>query len=326
MRWLVTGGCGFIGSHFVELLLTREQVELVLNLDALTYAGTPRNVAFAGTDPRYRFVRGDIVQRDLVEGLLERYRPHFLVNFAAESHVDRSIGNSAPFLHTNVLGTESLLRAWLSRPGRRFLQVSTDEVYGSIAPPSRAAENASLLPGNPYSASKAAADLLVQSYNRTYGMDVVITRSCNNLGARQHPEKLIPRMVTLAIAGRSLPVFGDGLHVREWLDVKDHCRALFLAATRGRAGSVYNIGSGQERSNLHLVECLLDLLGKPASLISFIQDRPGHDRRYALDSTLIRKELGWEPTESLETSLPVAVRWNVEHLDWWSVEGYPDPS
>jgi dTDP-glucose 4,6-dehydratase len=321
---LVTGGAGFIGSNFV-LSTVRETGEAVVNLDKLTYAGNLKNLEALQGDPRHVFVQGDIGDRALVRELLKKHKPRAIVHFAAESHVDRSIAGPAAFLETNVMGTFALLEEARAFPEMRFLHVSTDEVYGSLGPADPAfRETTPYAPNSPYSASKAAADHLVRAYHHTYGLPTLTTNCSNNYGPYQFPEKLMPLMIANALAGKPLPVYGDGGNVRDWLYVLDHCEALRLVLERGRAGETYNIGGGAERANIDLVRkvcALLDRLvpgkgGKYAELISFVKDRPGHDRRYAIDSGKIRAELGWRPRESFESGLEKTVRWYVENRAW----------
>jgi len=312
---LVTGGCGFIGSNFVlHLLRTRKDVQVV-NLDKLTYAGNLTNLSEIEGDPRHRFVRGDICDEALVGQLLAD-GVDSVVNFAAETHVDRSIQDSAPFILTNVGGTHALLTAARKNKVRKFIQVGTDEVYGSLGPSGLFTEDSPLQPNNPYSASKAAADLLVRAFQRTYGMDAAITRCTNNYGPFQFPEKAIPVFIGNALEDRPIPVYGDGLHVRDWLFVEDHCRAIEAVMERGRAGEVYNVGGANELPNIELARLILRELKKPESLIQFVKDRPGHDRRYALDSSKLSRELGWKPLVSLAEGIPRTVRWYCEHQDW----------
>ena len=312
---LVTGGCGFIGSNFVlHLLRTRKDVQVV-NLDKLTYAGNLTNLSEIEGDPRHRFVRGDICDEALVGQLLAD-GVDSVVNFAAETHVDRSIQDSAPFILTNVGGTHALLTAARKNKVRKFIQVGTDEVYGSLGPSGLFTEDSPLQPNNPYSASKAGADLLVRAFQRTYGMDATITRCTNNYGPFQFPEKAIPVFIGNALVDRPIPVYGDGLHVRDWLFVEDHCRAIEAVMERGRAGEVYNVGGANELPNIELARLILRELKKPESLIQFVKDRPGHDRRYALDSSKLSRELGWKPLVSLAEGIPRTVRWYCEHQDW----------
>jgi len=316
-RILVTGGCGFIGSNFIRYMLLKHPRYRIVNLDKLTYAGNLENLSDLETHPNYRFVKGDIADRALVAGLMAEEKFHWVANFAAESHVDRSIEDPAPFLHTNVLATQVLLEGARGTGVELFLQVSTDEVYGSLPPPGRFTEESPLRPSSPYAASKAAADLMVVAYWRTYGLPVVITRSSNNYGPYQFPEKLIPLMISNALEDKELPLYGDGLYVRDWIYVEDHCRALDLILHRGKPGETYNIGAENERTNLEVVEIILKLLGKPRSLIRFVQDRPGHDRRYAIDPSKLKEELGWRPQTDFETGLNRTIKWYVENENWW---------
>jgi len=319
---LVTGGAGFIGANFV-LSTLKESGEPIVNLDKLTYAGNLGNLESLRDDARHVFVKGDICDRDLVRKLLSEYRPRAIVHFAAESHVDRSIAGPAAFIETNVVGTFSLLEeARAFSKDIRFLHVSTDEVYGSLGPHDPAfSETTPYAPNSPYSASKAAADHLVRAYHHTYGMATLTTNCSNNFGPYQFPEKLIPLTIRNALAGKPLPVYGDGRNVRDWLYVLDHCEALRLVLERGRAGETYNIGGGAEEANIDLVRKLCSLLdeasprkaGKYAELITFVKDRPGHDRRYAIDSSKIARELAWRPRESFESGLAKTVRWYTQN-------------
>jgi dTDP-glucose 4,6-dehydratase len=295
---LVTGGAGFIGSNFVHYLL-RETSHKVVTLDALTYAGSKENLDGALDDPRHEFIRGDIGDGDLIKGLVAD--ADAVVNFAAESHVDRSIKGAEPFVSTNVQGTQALLDAALTADVDRFLQISTDEVYGEIES-GVFTEDDRLTPRNPYAATKAGADLLALSYHETHDLPVLVTRSSNNYGPRQHPEKLIPKFVTNAAAGESLPLYGDGTNVREWTYVEDNCRAVMTVLDEGKPGEVYNVGSGEELQNVEVTRRILNAVGASEDLIEFIEDRPGHDQRYALDTTKVR-ELGWEPEWSFEEGL-----------------------
>jgi len=327
---LVTGGAGFIGSNFV-LSTIAATGEPIVNLDRLTYAGNLRNVDALRADPRHVFVKGDICDRELVRGLLQKHKPRAIVHFAAESHVDRSIAGPADFVQTNVIGTFSLLeeaRTYCEKcPGFRFLHISTDEVYGSLAPRDPAFTEATpYAPNSPYAASKAAADHLVRAYIHTYGLPALTTNCSNNYGPHQYPEKLIPLMIRNALAGKPLPVYGDGRNVRDWLYVADHCEALRLVLEKGRLGETYNIGGESERANLDVVNLLCALLdearprksGRYVDLIAFVKDRPGHDLRYAMDISRIRRELGWQPKESFESGLAKTVRWYLENDAWLS--------
>ena len=325
---LVTGGAGFIGSNFVVSTI-RETAQSIVNLDKLTYAGNLRNLDVLRGDRRHNFVQGDICDRELVRKLLRTHRPRAIVHFAAESHVDRSIEGPAEFVQTNVVGTWTLLeeaRAWWEEGGRdanfRFVHVSTDEVYGSLGPGDPAfTEETPYAPNSPYAASKAGSDHLVRAYHHTYGLPTLTTNCSNNYGPRQYPEKLIPLMIRNALAGKPLPVYGDGRNVRDWLYVADHCAAVRLVLARGRPGETYNIGGENEIVNLDLVHMLCSLLdrlqprkgGSYADLISFVKDRPGHDRRYAMNIDKIRRSLGWQPKESFESGLEKTVRWYVEN-------------
>jgi dTDP-glucose 4,6-dehydratase len=323
---LVTGGAGFIGSNFVVSTLA-ETGEPIVTLDKLTYAGSLMNLAAVSEDARHTFVRGDICDRELVRSLLRKHQPRAIVHFAAESHVDRSISGPADFVQTNVVGTWALLeeaRAYCAKDAFRFLHVSTDEVYGSLRADEPAfTEERPFAPNSPYAASKAAADHLVRAYFHTYGLPVLTTNCSNNYGPHQFPEKLIPLMIRNALAGQPLPVYGDGRNVRDWLYVADHCHALRLVLARGKPGETYNIGGESERANNQVVERLCALLDKArprrsgayADLIAFVTDRPGHDRRYAMDITKMRRELGWAPKESFDTGLEKTVIWYLANLE-----------
>ena len=329
---LVTGGAGFIGANFVLDTLAKTD-EPIVNLDKLTYAGNLRNLDALSGDARHVFVRGDICERELVRRLLAEHHPRAIVHFAAESHVDRSIHAPDEFVQTNVLGTFNLLeeaRAYWTqlqggeRAGFRFLHVSTDEVYGSLGAGDPAfSESTPYAPNSPYSASKAGSDHLVRAWHHTYGLPALITHCSNNYGPYQFPEKLIPLMILNAIDGRALPIYGDGGHVRDWLHVEDHCAGLVLVLAKGRAGEKYNVGGGNERSNLEIVDRVCDAVDDlvPSTtarraLKTFVPDRPGHDRRYAIDATKIRRELGWAPRHTFESGLRETVRWYLEHRDW----------
>ena len=331
---MVTGGSGFIGSALVRFLI-RETDAAVLNLDKLTYAAVPEALVEVERDPRYRFQRGDVADGRLLRELFARHRPELLIHLAAESHVDRSIDAPAAFINTNVVGTYALLSAaldhWRSLPaaaraGFRFHHVSTDEVFGSLAA-GQFNEESRYAPSSPYAASKAAADHLVRAWGRTYGLPIVISNCSNNYGEFQFPEKLIPLMTLNALEEKPLPIYGRGENVRDWLHVRDHVRALWLIATRGRIGETYNVGGGAERRNLEVAEQICDLVdslsprkGTPArrGLITFVPDRPGHDLRYAIDAGKLQRELGWRPQESFETGLERTVEWYLAHRDWWT--------
>lgn len=317
MNLLVTGGAGFIGSNFVMLFLEKHSEDRVVNLDALTYAGNLENLESVEDNPHYVFEKGDIRDRDFAGNLLRKHSIDAIINFAAESHVDRSIAGSEEFIETNVGGTNVLLELTKEYPIKRFLQVSTDEVYGSLGPNGKFTETTPLHPNSPYAASKASADLLALAYRHTFGLPILITRCSNNYGPYQFPEKLIPLMIVNAFHGKPLPVYGDGLNVRDWLHVRDHCAALDEVLHRGKVGEIYNIGGNNEKTNLDTVKLLLKYLGKPETLISFVKDRPGHDRRYAIDSQKIQRELGWKPRSTLEQGLKEAVEWYRKHRAWW---------
>ncbi|MBC7231308.1 MAG: dTDP-glucose 4,6-dehydratase [Actinobacteria bacterium] len=313
MRLLVTGGCGFIGSNFIRLVLREHPEDEVINLDKLTYAGNPMNLKEVEGDSRYSFLKGDICEPSDVGAAFSR-EPDAVVNFAAETHVDRSIISPEDFVRTDVLGTFRLLEK-ARESGVRMLQVSTDEVYGSIEEGSFR-EDSPLQPNSPYAASKAGADLLVRSYVRTYGLDAVIVRSSNNYGPFQYPEKVIPLFVTNILEGRKVPLYGEGRNVRDWLFVEDNCRAIDLVLRKGEAGGIYNIGAGQERTNLELTLAILEIMGAGEECIEYVADRPGHDLRYSVDSSRVRA-LGWSPRRDLIEGLRETVQWYRDHRDWW---------
>jgi dTDP-glucose 4,6-dehydratase len=315
-KFFITGGAGFIGSAFIQLLLDEDVSALITNFDALTYAGNPDNLA--GIESRrYRFIRGDIADPNAVMAALDQ-DTDMVVNFAAESHVDRSISSAAEFLRTNIVGTQVLLDASRQRGVKRFVQISTDEVMGSLDEDDGAffTEESPFAPNSPYAASKAAAEHLVRAAHHTFGLDVVMTRCGNNYGPRQFPEKFLPLVLSNAMAGEPIPLYGDGQNVRDWIYVEDHCRAIKLVMEKGRSGAVYNIGARNERKNLDVVGSVLDALGKPRSLIRFVTDRPGHDRRYAIDPTLIETELGWFPRETWESGLQKTIDWYKQNGRW----------
>lgn len=332
VSYLITGGAGFIGSNFVRYLLKTYADIRIVNLDLLTYAGRPENLP---EDPRHVFARGDVCERELVSRLFSEYDFDTVIHFAAESHVDRSISDPDIFVRTNVMGTLNLLRcamdSWFDgtwKPGKKYLQVSTDEVYGALGPEGFFTETTPLSPHSPYSASKASGDLFVLAFRDTYGMPVNITRCSNNYGPNQYPEKLIPLMIRNAMQHKPLPVYGDGLQVRDWLYVDDHCRAIDLVASRGRAGEIYNVGGHNERTNLQIVTTILrqlhDRLGDDGindGLIRHVEDRLGHDRRYAIDPAKIRKELGWMPETSFETGIQKTIDWYLSNPDWLESAG-----
>ena len=330
-KLLVTGGAGFIGSNFIQYILDKQQdLVLLLDLDLLTYAGNLENLEPVKDDPRYRFVKGDIRDKTLVEKLFAEYDFDTVVHFAAESHVDRSILEPEVFLTTNIIGTQTLLdaakRHWNLDPdnkhsreyrsGVRYLQVSTDEVYGALGKTGMFTETTPLAPNSPYSASKTGADLIVRAYHQTYGLPVNITRCSNNYGPYQFPEKLIPLMIHNARQDKPLPVYGDGMQIRDWLHVKDHCSAIATVLEKGKTGEVYNIGGNNEKANIEIVRLILEALGKPESLITYVQDRPGHDRRYAIDNTKITTELGWAPAYTFEEGIKETIRWYLDHPGW----------
>jgi dTDP-glucose 4,6-dehydratase len=317
MKLLVTGGAGFIGSAFIRRLLSREgEKPSILNLDKLTYAGNLENLASVADDPCYQFMHGDICDGALIDTLLREECPDVIVNFAAESHVDRSILSPSPVFATNLGGTFTLLEAARAHKTPRFVHISTDEVYGSIPLPYEANEDFPLRPSSPYSASKAGSDLLALSYFTTYHMPVLVTRASNNYGPYQFPEKLIPLMISNAIEDKPLPIYGDGMQVRDWLFVEDHCRAIEAVIKRGRPGEVYNIGGNRALPNIDVVRKLLATLGKPESLMKTVTDRPGHDRRYALSSDKIMRETGWRPEVCFEAGLQATVDWYRANPEW----------
>jgi dTDP-glucose 4,6-dehydratase len=319
MKILVTGGCGFIGSNFIHYFSKSYPNYSLINVDKLTYAGNLENLSDLSHSPRYHFIRGDIAEAPRMEELISK-GVDAIVNFAAESHVDRSIEDPSAFMKTNVFGTFVLLETVRKAlPGQRirFLHISTDEVYGSLGETGAFTEETPLSPNSPYSASKTAADMLVRAYHRTYGLPLLITRCSNNFGPYQFPEKLIPLMISNAIEDKELPIYGDGMHVRDWIYVEDHCRALDVVLHHGREGEVYNIGGRNERPNLSVAQAILDRLGKPHSLIRFVTDRPGHDRRYAIDFSKIERELGWKPSVSFEEGIGRTVEWYQTHREWW---------
>jgi dTDP-glucose 4,6-dehydratase len=315
LKVLVTGGAGFIGSNFVRFLLNaRRDIEIV-NFDKLTYAGNPESLADVAHDPRYQFILGDITDQNAVDELF-RQGLDAVIHFAAETHVDRSIEDSSPFLTTNIFGTKCLLEAARSFPKTQFIHISTDEVYGSAPAGAAFREESPLDPRSPYAASKASAEHFVTAYGNTYGISSVILRCTNNFGPFQFPEKLIPLMIANASEGKPLPIYGDGLQERDWLYVEDYCRAIALALEKAKPGSIYNVSSGVSQPNLKIVRTILQFLGKPDSLIQYVQDRPGHDRRYALDSSKIRSELGWSPLVSFEDGIRKTIEWYSFNSEW----------
>ena len=320
MKILVTGGAGFIGGNFVHYMVNKYPEDQIVNLDLLTYAGNLETLKPVEDKPNYKFVKGDIADRPFIMDLFEKEKFDVVVNFAAESHVDRSITDPGLCVRTNVLGTQTLLDASRAYGVKRYHQVSTDEVYGDL-PLDRLdlffTEETPIHTSSPYSASKASADLFVLAYHRTYGMPVTVSRCSNNYGPYHFPEKLIPLMISRALADESLPVYGKGENVRDWLHVSDHCAAIDLIIRKGREGEVYNIGGHNERTNLEVVKTILKALGKPESLIQFVTDRPGHDRRYAIDPTKIETELGWKPQYTFDTGIAMTIQWYLDNQDWW---------
>ncbi|MNB79806.1 dTDP-glucose 4,6-dehydratase 2 [compost metagenome] len=317
MKLLITGGAGFIGSNFVMYMLQQHPDYQIVNVDALTYAGNLENLKSVENDPRYTFVKADITDTQAMDALISQ-GVDVVVNFAAESHVDRSILEPDVFVKTNVLGTQVLLDAAKKHKVAKYVQVSTDEVYGTLGATGLFTEETPLTPNSPYSASKAGGDLLVRAYHETFGLPVNITRCSNNYGPYQFPEKLIPLMISRALADEALPVYGDGLNIRDWLYVEDHCSAIDLVIHKGVLGEVYNIGGNNERTNVHIVKTILQELEKPEALITYVQDRPGHDRRYGIDPTKIKIELGWEPKHTFETGIKETIHWYLNNKDWWT--------
>lgn len=330
-RILVTGGAGFIGSNFVGYMLkSKKDLEILVNLDLLTYAGNLENLKDFETNQNYKFVKGDIRDKDIVNKLFDEYNFDTVVHFAAESHVDRSIEEPEIFLTTNIVGTQTLLDAakkhWKIKPedkysreykqGVKYLQVSTDEVYGALGSTGMFIETTPLSPNSPYSASKASADMIVRAYHETYGLPVNITRCSNNYGPYQFPEKLIPLMIYNAKNDKALPVYGDGMQIRDWLHVLDHCIAIYTVLEKGKTGEVYNIGGNNEKANIDIVKLILKTLDKPESLINYVKDRPGHDRRYAIDNTKITTELGWAPSYTFEQGIKETIDWYLNNIEW----------
>ena len=314
---LVTGGAGFIGSNFVRYMLQNYPGVKVINFDKLTYAGNLENLKDVENNPNYHFVKGDICNQELVEYIVQKFEVDVIVNFAAESHVDRSILGPEIFIRTNVLGTQVLLEVTKKFEIEKFIQISTDEVYGSLGPVGKFTEDMPLLPNSPYAASKASADLLCRAYFKTFGIPVIVTRCSNNFGPYQFPEKLIPLMIINALNDKPLPVYGDGKNVRDWIYVLDHCRAIDFVIQRGKPGEIYNIGASNEWQNIDIVKLILRKLGKSESLIKFVKDRPGHDRRYAMDWTKIKKELGWEPIYTFDEAITETINWYIRNEHWW---------
>ncbi|KAA0548352.1 dTDP-glucose 4,6-dehydratase [Bacillus sp. BGMRC 2118] len=318
MKLLVTGGAGFIGSNFVRYMVKKYPNYHIFNLDALTYAGNLENLKDIENESNYTFVKGDITDRTFIMDLFKEHNFDYVLNFAAESHVDRSITNPEVFVETNIQGTLALLDASKEINVKKYLQVSTDEVYGTLGETGLFSEETPLAPNSPYSASKAGSDFLVRAYNETYGLPVNITRCSNNYGPFHFPEKLIPLMIINALKDKELPVYGDGLNIRDWLHVEDHCQAIDLVLHKGKDGEVYNVGGNNERTNIDIVKTILNQLGKPESLIKYVEDRPGHDRRYGIDATKLRTELGWEPKYTFETGIKQTIEWYLENQEWWN--------
>jgi len=313
---LVTGGAGFIGSNFVRMVLSEHTDTLVVNLDKLTYAGNLENLAGFENHPNHKFIKGDICDGELVEKIMDEYKIEAIINFAAESHVDRSITAPKIFIETNVKGTLVLLEAAREKKIKRFIQISTDEVYGELSAEGRFSEQTPYHPNSPYSASKAAADHLVRAFGHTWGLAYNITNCSNNYGPYQFPEKMIPLMINNALNDKELPVYGDGLHVRDWLYVYDHCQAVWKVLTEAPAGETYNIGGCNEKTNIEVVHKILDYLGKPKSLIKHVTDRPGHDRRYAIDASKIMQSIGWKPSVTFEEGLKKTIDWYLNNRKW----------
>lgn len=317
MKILISGGAGFIGSNFVLYMLKKYPDYQIVNVDALTYAGNLENLKSIEDNPNHVFVKADIHDAAKMDELIVQ-GVDIVVNFAAESHVDRSILEPGIFVQTNVMGTQVLLDAARKYNVKKYVQISTDEVYGTLGDTGMFTETTPLAPNSPYSASKTGGDLLVRAYHETFGMNVNITRCSNNYGPYHFPEKLIPLMISNALNDKQLPVYGDGLNVRDWLYVEDHCSAIDLVIHKGISGEVYNVGGNNERTNIQIVETILEALDKPKSLITYVADRPGHDRRYAIDATKIRNELGWQPKYNFETGIQKTIAWYLEHKDWWT--------
>ena len=317
MTLLVTGGAGFIGSNFVLYMLRKYPDSRIVNLDKLTYAGNLENLRELEGDPRHIFLQGDICDSELVAQLLVRYSIDVIINFAAESHVDRSILEATAFMRANVEGTGVLLEAAKRHQLKKFIQISTDEVYGSLGSQGRFTESTPLHPNSPYAASKASADLLALAYRHTFGLPVVVTRCSNNYGPFQFPEKLIPLMIINAMSNKPLPVYGDGGNVRDWLHVDDHCAAIDLVLHQGEEGEIYNIGGNTELKNIDVVRLIVKHLGKPESLITLVKDRPGHDRRYAMDASKIERDLGWRPRRTFDEGIVETIEWYRKHDGWW---------
>ncbi|SCB02567.1 dTDP-glucose 4,6-dehydratase [Bacillus mycoides] len=317
MKLLITGGAGFIGSNFIRYMLKKYPQYQIVNVDLLTYAGNLSNIKDIASNQNYRFIKGDISNEIFIEKLFKKEKFDYVLNFAAESHVDRSIKNPHIFVQTNILGTQALLHSAYKAKVKKFVQISTDEVYGTLSQTDAFTEHSIIAPNSPYSASKASADLMVRAYHETYGLPMNITRCSNNYGPYQFTEKLIPLIITLALNNKDIPLYGDGLHIRDWLHVEDHCVAIDLVLHGGRDGHIYNIGGDNEYTNLDIVQKILKFLNKDQSQITFISDRLGHDRRYAMDSTKLKKELSWKPQYLFNDGLTQTIKWYIDNRTWW---------
>ena len=317
MNILVTGGAGFIGSNFVRYMLNKYKDYKIVNLDLLTYAGNIKSLDDIKDNPNYLFVKGDIADNKLIDKIVSENKINIIINFAAESHVDRSITNPDIFIRTNVLGTQNLLEVAKKYNIEKFFQISTDEVYGSLGKTGFFTEKTPLSPNSPYSASKASADLVVMAYHHTFGLPVNITRCSNNYGPYQFPEKLIPLFITNALVDKKVPLYGDGLNIRDWLFVEDHCSAIDTVLHKGKNGEIYNVGGNNEKTNKYITDTILKYLGKDNSLIKYVTDRLGHDRRYAIDATKIKEELSWEPKYKFEQAIEKTIQWYLDNKQWW---------
>jgi len=316
MHIVVAGGLGFIGSNFIRHMLSLGKDVFITNIDAETYAGRKDNLSDIENKKNYQYFKGKIQDSDFIENILKTYKPDVLINFAAETHVDRSIEAAQPFIDTNIIGTYTLLEASLKHNIKKYIQISTDEVYGSIEPPGKFNENSTIKPNSPYSASKASGDLMVRAYNKTYGLNTIIIRCSNNFGPFQFPEKVIPYFISLALENKKVPVYGDGKNVRDWIYVNDFCSAISVILEKGKIGEIYNVGSKHELANTDLTKKILHKLGKPETLMEFVKDRLGHDRRYAMDNTKIKTELGWKEKYSFEEALDITIEWYKNNKDW----------
>ena len=316
MHIVITGGLGFIGSNFIRYLISESNDIFITNIDAETYAGRLDNLSDIENKKNYQYFKGKVQDYEFIEKIIKTYKPDILINFAAETHVDRSIKSAQPFIETNIVGTHVLLEVALKQKLKKYIQISTDEVYGSIEPPAKFTEKSPLLPNSPYSASKAGADCLVRAYNKTYGLNTIIVRCSNNFGPYQFPEKVIPYFISLALENKKLPVYGDGLNIRDWIYVLDFCSAIKLILEKGKPGEIYNIGGDCELTNIELTKRILKKLGKQESLINFVKDRPGHDRRYAMDTKKIKKELGWKLKYNFDEALELTINWYNSNKAW----------